>query len=77
MNSMYVNVRSMPKFKTKTYNEAVEMAAKMLSVDSDSTAELAMISFIYGQHPHKVMQDLQRFHKRWVKLLNKDIMETI
>ena len=61
----------MPKFKTKTYNEAVEMAAKMLSVDSDSTAELAMISFIYNQHPHKVMKDIAKFYKKWSKLIEK------
>ena len=61
----------MPKFKTKTYNEAVEMAAKMLSIDSDSTAELAMISFIYNQHPHKVMEDITKFYKKWSKLIKK------
>ena len=51
----------MPKFKTKTYHEAVEMAAKMLSVDNNSTAEMAMIAFIYNQHPHKVMEDITKF----------------
>jgi hypothetical protein len=61
----------MPKFKTKTYNEAVEMAAKMLSVDSSSTAELAMIAFIYNQHPHKVMADITRFYNKWTKLIEK------
>jgi hypothetical protein len=65
------------KFKTKTYNDAVEMAAKMLTVDSNSTAELAMIAFIYGQHSHKVMQDIQRFHKRWARLIAKDNAETV
>jgi hypothetical protein len=53
------------------------MAAKMLTVDSNSTAELAMIAFIYGQHPHKVMQDIQRFHKRWARLIAKDLAETV
>ena len=67
----------MPKFRTKTYQDAVEMAAKMITVDGDGAAELAMIAFIYGQHPHKVMGDIAQFHKRWAKLLNKDIMETI
>lgn len=62
----------MPKFKTKTYQDAVEMAAKMITVDGDGAAELAMIAFIYGQHPHKVMGDIERFHKRWCKLLAKD-----
>ncbi len=62
----------MPKFKTKTYHEAVEMAAKMLSVDSSSTAELAMIAFIYNQHPHKVMADITRFYNRWDRLISKD-----
>ena len=47
----------MPKFKTKTYQDAVEMAAKMITVDGDGATELAMIAFIYGQHPHKVMTD--------------------
>ena len=61
----------MPKFKTKTYNEAVEMTAKMLSIDSDSTAELAMIAFIYGQHPHKVMRDITGFYNKLSKLIKK------
>jgi hypothetical protein len=47
------------------------MAAKMLSVDSDSTSELAMISFIYNQHPHKVMEDIAKFYKKWSKLIEK------
>ena len=62
----------MPKFKTKTYFEAVEMAAKMMTVDSDSTAELAMIAYIYNLHPHKVMKDISRFHTKWTKLIMKD-----
>jgi hypothetical protein len=62
----------MPKFRTKTYHEAVELAAKMLTIDSDSTAELAMISYIYGQHPHKVMKDITRFYNKWEKLISKD-----
>ena len=62
----------MPKFKVKTYNEAVEMAAKLLTIDKDSTAELAMITFIYNQHPHKVMKDIAKFHKKWEKLIIKD-----
>lgn len=61
----------MPKFKTKTYNEAVEMAAKMLSVNNNSTAEMAMIAFIYNQHPHKVMSDITRFYNKWIKLIEK------
>ena len=62
----------MPKFRTKTYHEAVELAAKMLTIDSDSTAELAMISYIYGQHPHKVMKDITRLYNKWEKLISKD-----
>ena len=61
-----------PKFKTKTYFEAVEMAAKMMTVEADSTAELAMISYIYGQHPHKVMKDISRCHDKWMRLIMKD-----
>lgn len=61
----------MPKFRTKTYTEAIELAAKLLTVDSDSTAELAMISYIYQQHPHKVMKDITKFHNKWFKLIEK------
>jgi hypothetical protein len=62
----------MPKFKVKTYQESIEMAAKLLTVDQDSTAELAMISYIYGQHPHKVIKDITRFYNKWNKLITKD-----
>lgn len=69
---MCMNVRYMPKFKTKTYFEAVEMAAKMMTVESDSTAELAMIAYIYNLHPHKVMKDISRCHAKWARLIMKD-----
>lgn len=68
----YDEIYLIMKFKTKTYHEAVEMAAKMMTVDNDSTAEMAMISFIYGQHPLKVMKDVESFYKRWSKLVTKD-----
>ena len=70
---MYMSVKytKMPKFKTKTYQDAVEMAAKMITVDGDGAAELAMISFIYGQHPHKVMKDITGFYNKWSKLIKK------
>ena len=70
---MYLSVKYMPKFKTKTYQDAVEMAAKMITVDGDGATELAMIAFIYSQHPHKVMTDIAQFHKRWAKLVNKPL----
>lgn len=63
----------MPKFRTKTYNEAIELAAKLLTIDSNSTGELAMITYIYNQHPHKVIKDITKFHKKWSKLIEKPI----
>ena len=61
------------KFKTKTYNDSVELVAKMATLpNANVDAEIALLAYIFNQDLFKVGKDVMRFAKKWNKLIMKD-----
>ena len=61
------------KFKTKTYNDSVELVAKMATLpNANVDAEIALLAYIFNQDLFKVGKDVMRFAKKWNNLIMKD-----
>lgn len=58
------------KFRTKTYTETVEFLGKLATSNPDVGPECALVSYIFCQDFLKVATDVEKFARRWEKLIN-------